>query len=87
MMVIGLLVGLPVFYEVGFVLLIPLAVVLSRQNSLPLTMLAFPMAAALSVTHAMVPPHPATLLAISAYHAHTARTLFWGFWWARPSPQ
>ncbi|ATJ92023.1 gluconate:H+ symporter [Acetobacter tropicalis] len=78
MMVIGLLVGLPVFYEVGFVLLIPLAVVLSRQNSLPLTMLAFPMAAALSVTHAMVPPHPATLLAISAYHAHTARTLFWG---------
>lgn len=78
MMIIGLLVGLPVFYEVGFVLLIPLAVVLSRQNSLPLPMLAFPMAAALSVTHAMVPPHPATLLAISAYHAHTARTLFWG---------
>ncbi|MFT9026389.1 GntT/GntP/DsdX family permease [Acetobacter indonesiensis] len=78
MMVIGLLVGLPVFYEVGFVLLIPLAIVLSRRNDLPLPMLAFPMAAALSVTHAMVPPHPATLLAISAYHANTAHTLFWG---------
>ncbi|MFT8462687.1 gluconate:H+ symporter [Acetobacter persici] len=78
MMVIGLLVGLPVFFEVGFVLLIPLAFILSRRNTLPLPVLAFPMAAALSVTHAMVPPHPATLLAITAYHANTARTLFWG---------
>nr|WP_298797859.1 gluconate:H+ symporter [uncultured Acetobacter sp.] len=78
MMVIGLLVGLPVFFEVGFVLLIPLAIILSRRNNLPLPVLAFPMAAALSVTHAMVPPHPATLLAITAYHANTAHTLFWG---------
>ncbi|GAN69441.1 GntT/GntP/DsdX family permease [Acetobacter orleanensis] len=78
MMVIGLLVGLPVFFEVGFVLLIPLAIILSRRNDLPLPALAFPMAAALSVTHAMVPPHPATLLAITAYHANTAYTLFWG---------
>ncbi|MFT9017427.1 gluconate:H+ symporter [Acetobacter malorum] len=78
MMVIGLLVGLPVFFEVGFVLLIPLVIILSRRNNLPLPVLAFPMAAALSVTHAMVPPHPATLLAITAYHADTARTLFWG---------
>lgn len=78
MMVIGLLVGLPVFFEVGFVLLIPLAMILSRRNDIALTRLAFPMAAALSVTHAMVPPHPATLLACTAYHANTARTLFWG---------
>lgn len=78
MMVIGLLVGLPVFFEVGFVLLIPLVIILSRRNAVPLPFLAFPMAAALSVTHAMLPPHPATLLAITAYHANTARTLFWG---------
>ncbi|AOX19438.1 GntT/GntP/DsdX family permease [Kozakia baliensis] len=78
MMVIGLLVGLPVFFEVGFVLLIPLAFVLASRTDTPLLRVALPMGAALSVTHAMIPPHPATLLALSAYHANTGRTIFWG---------
>ncbi|MBB2195948.1 MAG: gluconate:H+ symporter [Gluconacetobacter sp.] len=78
MMVIGLLIGLPVFFEVGFVLLIPLAFTLARRTSTPLLLVALPMAAALSVTHAMIPPHPATLLALAAYHADTGRTIFWG---------
>ncbi|AQS87012.1 gluconate permease [Neoasaia chiangmaiensis NBRC 101099] len=78
MMIIGLLVGLPVFFEVGFVLLIPLAFVLAARTDTPLLRVALPMGAALSVTHAMVPPHPATLLALSAYHANTGRTIFWG---------
>lgn len=78
MMVIGLLVGLPVFFEVGFVLLIPLAFTLARRTNTPLLLLALPMGAALSVTHAMIPPHPATLLALSAYHADIGRTILWG---------
>lgn len=78
MMVIGLLVGLPVFFEVGFVLLIPLAFTLARRNNIPLLLLALPLGAALSVTHAMIPPHPATLLALSAYHADIGRTILWG---------
>ncbi|MCE2577394.1 GntT/GntP/DsdX family permease [Gluconacetobacter entanii] len=78
MMVIGLLVGLPVFFEVGFVLLIPLAFTLARRTQTPLLMVALPMGAALSVTHAMIPPHPATLLALAAYHADTGRTILWG---------
>ncbi|GBQ90034.1 gluconate permease [Gluconacetobacter johannae DSM 13595] len=78
MMVIGLLVGLPVFFEVGFVLLIPLVFTLARRTSTPMLLLALPMGAALSVTHGMIPPHPATLLALSAYHADTGRTIFWG---------
>lgn len=78
MMVIGLLVGLPVFFEVGFVLLIPLAFVLAERTDTPLLRVAIPMSAALSVTHAMIPPHPATLLALSAYHANTGHTIFLG---------
>ncbi|CAM2738865.1 gluconate:H+ symporter [Komagataeibacter xylinus] len=78
MMVIGLLVGLPVFFEVGFVLLIPLAFTLARRTNTPLLRVALPMGAALSVTHAMIPPHPATLLALSAYHADIGRTILWG---------
>lgn len=78
MMVIGLLIGLPVFFEVGFVLLIPLAFVLAARTETPLLRVALPMGAALSVTHAMIPPHPATLLALSAYHANTGHTIFLG---------
>lgn len=78
MMVIGLLVGLPVFFEVGFVLLIPLAFVLAARADVPLLRVALPMGAALSVTHAVLPPHPATLLALSAYHADTGRTILYG---------
>ncbi|GBR08024.1 permease DsdX [Asaia siamensis] len=78
MMVIGLLIGLPVFFEVGFVLLIPLAFVLAARTDTPLLRVALPMGAALSVTHAMIPPHPATLLALSAYHANTGHTIFLG---------
>ena len=78
MMVIGLLVGLPVFFEIGFVLLIPLAFVLADRTKTPLLQVALPMGAALSVTHALIPPHPATLLALSAYHANIGRTIFFG---------
>ncbi|KXV78256.1 permease DsdX, partial [Gluconobacter japonicus] len=78
MMVIGLLVGLPVFFEVGVVLLFPLAFVLAARTNTSILRVALPMGAALSVTHAMIPPHPATLLALSAYHANTGTTIFWG---------
>ncbi|MBS1102868.1 permease DsdX [Gluconobacter sp. Dm-62] len=78
MMLIGLLVGLPVFFEVGFVLLIPLAFVLADRTDTPLLRVALPMGAALSITHALIPPHPAALLALSAYHADIGRTILLG---------
>ncbi|MFT8521858.1 gluconate:H+ symporter [Gluconobacter oxydans] len=78
MMLIGLLVGLPVFFEVGFVLLIPLAFVLADRTQTPLLRVALPMGAALSITHALIPPHPAALLALSAYHADIGKTILLG---------
>ena len=78
MMVIGLLVGLPVFFEIGFVLLIPIAFVLAARTGTPLLRVAIPMGAALSVTHALIPPHPAALLAVSAFHANIGRTILAG---------
>ncbi|GBR48244.1 2-keto-3-deoxygluconate permease [Gluconobacter roseus NBRC 3990] len=78
MMLIGLLVGLPVFFEVGFVLLIPLAFVLADRTDTPLLRVALPMGAALSITHALIPPHPAALLALSAYHANIGLTILLG---------
>lgn len=75
MMVIGLIVGLPAFFEVGFVLLIPIAFTVARRTGTSLILVALPMVAGLSVVHGLVPPHPAALLAVSIYHANVGRTI------------
>lgn len=77
MMVVGLLVGLPVFFEVGFVLLIPIAFNVARRTGTSIVLVGLPMVAGLSVVHGLVPPHPATLLAVAAYNADIGRTVFY----------
>ena len=77
MMVIGLIVGLPAFFEVGFVLLIPIAFTVARRTGTSLILVALPMVAGLSVVHGLVPPHPAALLAVAIYKANVGRTIFY----------
>src|ERR1700757_3552870 len=77
MMVVGLLVGLPVFFEVGFVLLVPIAFNVARRTNTPLTLVGLPMVAGLSVVHGLVPPHPAAMLAVTAYNAGIGRTVLY----------
>jgi GntP family gluconate:H+ symporter len=77
MMVIGLVVGLPAFFEVGFVLLVPIAFTVARRTGTSLILVGLPMAAGLSVVHGLVPPHPAALLAVSIYKADVGRTIFY----------
>ena len=61
MMVIGFVVGLPVFFEVGFVLLIPIVFTVARRTRTSLILVGLPLVAGLSVVHGLVPPHPAAL--------------------------
>lgn len=75
MMTVALVVGLPVFFEVGFVLLVPIVFTLARQVRAHPMRIALPMAAGLSVVHAMVPPHPAAMLAAQAYGADLGLTI------------
>ena len=77
MMVIGLIVGLPAFFEVGFVLLIPIAFTVARRTGTSLILVVLPMVAGLSVVHGLVPPHPAALLAVTIYKANVGRTIFY----------
>jgi GntP family gluconate:H+ symporter len=77
MVVIGLVVGLPAFFEVGFVLLIPIAFTVARRTRTSLVLVGLPMVAGLSVVHGLVPPHPAALLAVTLYHADVGRTIFY----------
>ncbi|HUB00751.1 MAG TPA: gluconate:H+ symporter [Terracidiphilus sp.] len=77
MMVIGLIVGLPCFFEVGFVLLIPIAFTVARRTGKSLVLVALPLVAGLSVVHGLVPPHPAAMLAATIFHADVGRMIFY----------
>ena len=74
-MFVGFIVGIPVFFQVGFVLLIPLVFTIARRSGLSLVKIGISLVAGLSVVHGMVPPHPAAMLAVVAYHADTGRTI------------
>ncbi|AMM13025.1 permease DsdX [Burkholderia sp. PAMC 28687] len=78
MMVVAIIVGLPVFFEVGFVLLIPIAFNVAKRTGKSLLLIGMPMVAGLSVVHGLIPPHPAALLAVQAYHADIGRTIAYG---------
>jgi GntP family gluconate:H+ symporter len=77
MVLIGLVVGLPAFFEVGFVLLIPIAYTVARRTKTSLILVGLPMVAGLSVVHGLVPPHPAALLAVTIFKADVGKTIFY----------
>src|SRR3989475_460559 len=74
-MFVAFIVGIPVFFQVGFVLLIPLVFTIARRTGMSLVKIGIPLVAGLSVVHGMVPPHPAAMLALVAYHADVGRTI------------
>jgi GntP family gluconate:H+ symporter len=73
----GFIIGLPVFFQVGLVLLTPVLFAAVRQTGTPLLRLGIPLVAGLSVAHGLVPPHPGPLAAIERLGADTGRTLFY----------
>lgn len=77
MMCIALIIGLPAFFEVGFVLIIPIAYTVARRTKTSLVLVGLPMVAGLSVVHGLVPPHPAAMLAVTIFHANVGRTIFY----------
>jgi gluconate transporter len=81
----GFLVGLPMFYNAGFVILIPLVFTIALETGLPLLYIGLPMAASLSVTHGLLPPHPAPLALASIFKADVGKTLLYGLIIAIPT--
>lgn len=77
LMLSGFIIGLPVFFQVGLVLLAPVLFTVTRRTGTPLLRVAIPLLAGLSVTHGLVPPHPGPLAAIERLGADPGRTLFY----------
>jgi Gnt-I system high-affinity gluconate transporter len=75
----GFLVGLPLYYNAGFVILVPLVFSVARKTGLPLLYIAIPTAASLSATHCFLPPHPGPVVLVNAFGADLGLTLVYGF--------
>src|SRR5688572_29350274 len=78
LMLVEFVVGLPVFFAVGLVLLVPIIFALAKQTKSPLLLLGVPVAAALSASHGLVPPQPRPMIAIATLGAHVGKTIFYG---------
>jgi GntP family gluconate:H+ symporter len=83
-LVVALVIGLPLFFETGLVLLLPIvataaaSVTGERDRDYARLRLMLPALAGLSVIHALVPPHPGPLIAVDALHADLGRTIIYG---------
>jgi GntP family gluconate:H+ symporter len=73
-----MLLGIPLFFEVGIVLLIPVVMLAARRSNLPVILLGVPALAGLSALHALIPPHPGPLIAVDALGANLGLTLALG---------
>lgn len=81
----GLIIGIPLFYNAGFVVAMPLVFAVAYQTQLPILTLGIPMLAALSVSHGYLPPHPAPAAIASQLHADVGKTLLYGLLIALPA--
>ncbi|OIK15068.1 GntP family permease [Bacillus sp. MUM 13] len=79
------IIGIALFFEVGLVLLIPIVFAISRELKVSILFLGIPMAAALSVTHGFLPPHPGPTAIAGEYGANLGEVLLYGFIIAIPT--
>ena len=82
---VGALIGLPMFFEIGLVLLMPVIMLVSMRSGLSLIRVGIPALAGLSAMHGLVPPHPGPLVAINALNAPLGITLILGVLIAIPT--
>lgn len=85
LVLVGFIIGIPLFYETGFVLMVPLIFSVVYKYKLHAVYIGLPMLAALSVTHGFLPPHPSPSALVIAFHANIGTTLIYGLILAIPA--
>jgi H+/gluconate symporter-like permease len=85
MALVGMIIGLPMFFEIGLVLLMPVILLVARGSGLSLMRVGVPALAGLSAMHGFVPPHPGPLAAVAALKADLGLTLALGVLIAVPT--
>jgi GntP family gluconate:H+ symporter len=85
MTLIAMLLGIPLFFEVGVVLLMPVILLMTRRSGMSIVRVGIPALAGLSVMHGFVPPHPGPLIAVAALDADLGHTIAIGLLLAIPT--
>jgi GntP family gluconate:H+ symporter len=85
MALVAAIIGIPMFFEIGLVLLVPVVVLAIRRSGAKAMLLGIPALAGLSVLHGFVPPHPGPLAAIGILHGNVGITLALGLLVAIPA--
>jgi Gnt-I system high-affinity gluconate transporter len=85
MVLTAFIVGIPLFFDVSFVLMVPLIITVSKRYDIPVVYIGLPVVAALSVTHGYLPPHPAPTGLVKQYGANLGLTLLYGLVIAIPA--
>lgn len=78
MLIVSFILGVTMFYEVAFVLLIPLVFTIVRQTNLNLLYVGLTMSIGLSTTHSFLPPHPGPAAVVGVFDASMGLTLLYG---------
>ena len=85
LMLTGFIVGISLFYDVAFFVMMPLIFTVAATTRLPLLYVGLPMLAALSVTHGYLPPHPAPTAITAMFSADLGKTMIYGIIVAVPA--
>ncbi|RYF64215.1 MAG: gluconate transporter, partial [Cytophagaceae bacterium] len=81
----GFIIGIPLFYNAGFIIVVPLIFTIAASTRLPMLTVAIPMLSALSVAHGYLPPHPSPAALVGQLGADLGKTLFYGILVAIPA--
>lgn len=76
--VASLLMGFPIFFDAGLIVMLPIVFAVARRLGGPILLYALPTAAAFSVMHVFVPPHPGPVTAAELYGANLGVLMFVG---------
>lgn len=85
MVITGFAVGISMFYNAGFIILIPMVFAVAKSTKQPIIYLGIAMASALSITHGFLPPHPGPTAIAVIFKADIGKTLLYGFLIAIPA--
>jgi len=78
MIIVAFIAGIPVFFQVGFVILLPLMFSVAMETGLSLVAIGVPVAVTLMTVHCMVPPHPAAMAIALSLHADVGKVILYG---------
>ncbi|MGG1677766.1 gluconate:H+ symporter [Neobacillus sp. NRS-1170] len=85
MLLSGFIIGIPVFFEVGLVILLPLVISIRKSTKQNILLIGIPVLAGLSIVHGLVPPHPGAMTAIGIYNANLGKVMLYSLIIAFPT--